>query len=125
MDKETAHLLSQFVAKVRLTDFTYQEPMSPEMFDKYLLSGLPVEVNSDGLPMSIVVVPEWMEWGFVPYIEQNECCCMHSADECRFEQKAPFGGDVRFENVEHACTMCIDCVHSWENDWEVVRPTFV
>lgn len=125
MDKATAHLLSQFVAEVRLTDPSYQQPMSDEMFFQYLMSGLPVDVNSDGIAMAEVLVPEWMEWGFVPYVEQNVCCCMHSAHECRFEQKIPFGGDVRFEKVEHGCTMCVDCVHSWEDDWEVIRPTLV
>lgn len=113
MKEDIARSMSSFVAKVRFTDPTYQEPMSPEMFDSYLLSGLPVEVNSDGVAMSVVVVPEWMDWGYVPYVEENECCCSHEMDSC------PFENDVR---KGHASTMCINCVHSWENDWEVIRP---
>lgn len=78
-----------FTAKVRLRDATYE---------------------MDGLTY---FVAEWLDWGEVPYVEPNECCCREDHDQ---------------ENcTEERCCglMCRDCVESWSIDHEVQLPSLI
>lgn len=122
MDKNLADLLSPFVVEIRLWEPTYQTPMSLELFQKYVASGLPVETDAYGTPVLVVYVPEWGEWSSVPVVSTDVCCCNHESETCRFEQDVPLMEDVRFEKIEHGCTMCSDCVESWNCDWEIRLP---